>query len=136
MTRLQIEVLTSMRWQDYERRVLDQLLEDGLIICDDVEDRWSVGSSLSVPYTGLAVEMKLRDGRCALAQAMKYQAFANESFVALPCFRTRTGRILGVLSRHPRLRGSQRRHVRRDALDTVGSADQPGTSISGLPVRL
>jgi uncharacterized protein YeeX (DUF496 family) len=85
MTRLQIEGLTSMRWQDYERRVLDQLLEDGLIIFDEVEERWSVGRSLSVPYTELvAVEMKLRDGRRALAQAMRYRAFANESLVALP----------------------------------------------------
>lgn len=85
MARAQIEALTSMRWQDYERRVLDQLLQDELIIFDGVEGRWSVGRSLSVPYAGLvAVEMKLRDSRRALAQAMRYRAFANESFVALP----------------------------------------------------
>ena len=85
MTRAQIEALTSMRWRDYERRVLDRLRQDGLVAFDEATDRWCSGRSLAVPFAGLvAVEMKLRDDRRALAQAMRYRAFASESFVAMP----------------------------------------------------
>lgn len=85
MSRSGIEALTSTRWSDYVRQVLDHLCVEGLVVFDEETGRWRSGRRLAEPFARLvAVEMKLRDGRRALSQAMRYRAFANESFVAMP----------------------------------------------------
>jgi len=85
LSRSDIEALTSTRWSDHERRVLNPLCQEGLVVFDDGAERWRSGRRLAEPFSQLvAVEMKLRDGRRALSQAMRYRAFASESFIAMP----------------------------------------------------
>lgn len=87
----------------------------GAHVADEVGPRWAPADLVaeappvgSVPGALVSVELKLRDGRRALAQATLHQLFADLSYIAMPAGRVSMALLLdagthgvGVLSVHP-----------------------------------
>lgn len=77
-------------WRSLRSRVLAPLLADGLLVREHREDDdvYVSRADPDDPFEQLvAVELKLRDWRRAVAQAGRYRLFAERSYVALPAMR-------------------------------------------------
>lgn len=76
-------------WRSLERQVVEPLVADGHleVFYSEVESAPLYRATLDAadPFTSLlAVELKLKDWRRAVAQAGRYRLFAERSFVAIP----------------------------------------------------
>ena len=81
-------------WRSLQRRVVEPLLMDGHLCVNpsrEGEATYIATVAATDPFNSLvAVELKLRDWRRAVAQAGRYRLFAERSFVALPTSRVNT----------------------------------------------
>jgi hypothetical protein len=99
LARARLEEMTSLRWGDYRQRVLCPLQATGLLARDESDTYHRTEVELIDPFGSLiAVELKLRDWRKALAQGSRYRAFADEAWVAMPSARI-GGELLACASR-------------------------------------
>ena len=74
---------TSSTWSRYRGRVIEPLAEQGLLA--EENGVWQTAlAPIDVFPALVAVELKLRDWRRAIAQAARYRAFARTTFIAMP----------------------------------------------------
>lgn len=83
-------------WRSLRQRVLEPLLADGQLRAtqhEGVNDTlYTAAIYVGDPFSSLvAVELKLRDWRRAVAQAGRYRLFAERSYVAMPVARMTPG---------------------------------------------
>jgi hypothetical protein len=77
-------------WRALRKRAVEPLMESGLLTSVGSGTHRSFVAQVGVedPYVDLvAVELKLRDWRRAVGQAVRYRVFAERSYVALPAQR-------------------------------------------------
>lgn len=87
----ELRVWAPHGWRGLRDRVVQPLIRAGLLSMSDVDEEEAIYRSetaASDPFARLvAVELKLRDWRRAIAQAGRYRLFAEQSYVALPATR-------------------------------------------------
>lgn len=144
-------------WRSLHRRVLEPLLAGGqLTMTRDSNDLPSYTAAVVAtdPFSSLiAVELKLRDWRRAVAQAGRYRLFAERAFLGMPAHRMTLSlqsearrNHVGVLAVHdsghvemvepaPRavpLQPSRRRWASEQLLSALRD---PGARTAGSPIR-
>lgn len=143
-------------WRSLQRRVVEPLLMDGHLRVKrsrDGDPIYIAAVKVTDPFTSLvAVELKLRDWRRAVAQAGRYRLFAERSFVALPtpsvnaalqaeARRNRVGVLavsddggVAVVVAAPRSGPLQPLRRRWAAEQLLGALRHPGDRVAGSPM--
>lgn len=144
-------------WRSLERQVVEPLVADGHLeaFYSEEDSALSYRATLDAadPFTSLvAVELKLKDWRRAVAQAGRYRLFAERSYVAMPvtvmgakleaeALRNRVGLLaidsaggVEVALEAPTSGPLQPRRRRWAAEQLLSAVRAPGTRLAGSPI--